>query len=267
MRRIEAIAFSHSRVGSDINAFTDTPHLSVIFSGTQDQATRLVKDVANGLTSRIAFVELPDQSEFRNPFVVTHEHAYVVARELSATVRDLWAFNSTCMKERSFEVCLNSEQQDKLVAHFRARFNDTIEEADKGTTLRAGIILVRLATILTCVRNWETKGSLDETMFVVDDDFETALALAEYFRQNTDSVIARLQAIRPNVALPKSKRRTQEWYTSLPAEFVTADAIALGVQFGIARSTVLTKLGDEGNFVRVQHGRYRKCLPKSARAP
>lgn len=258
---------SHDRVGSNINIAADSTHLTFILSGTPDQVVHLVKDVSNGLTSRIAFIELPDKSKFRDPFITTHGHPYDVARQMADMVRHLWAYNTSCMHERSFEVRLTTAQQRKLVAHLSARFNDSIEDADTATTLRSGIIAVRLATVLSCVRVWESTGALAPVMEVFDDDFNTAMKLAEYFRRGTDSVITRLQALRPNLSLPKAKRRTQEWYTSLPAEFSTAEAIVLGAQFGISRSTVLSKLSDEGNFTRVGHGKHRKSAERTVRAP
>lgn len=258
---------SYARVGGDISLSTRTPHLCLIVSGTADQASRLVKDVANGLTSRMAFVELPDQAVYRDPFDITHDHAMNVAREFSPMVRELWAYNVSCMDERSFSVNLTRQQQQRLVNHYASRFYDSIEEGDKATTLRAGLICVRLATILACVRKWEEKGTLDSHMTVVDDDFETALALSEYFRKGTDSVIARLQVLRSSTALPRARRRAQEWYAALPQEFTTGQAIEVGTGHGLSRSTVLAKLRDEGRFRRLGHGRYAKVIADAERPP
>ncbi len=258
---------SYARVGGDVSLSTSSPHISFVMSGTPDQAARLVKDVANGLTSRIAFIELADQAVFRDPFDETHDHAMDVAREIAPMVRGLWAFNVSRMSDRSFVVTMTKEQRNRLFQHFSARYNDRIEDSDKATTLRAGIICVRIAAVLSCVRMWEAHGCLETNMTVSDDDFETALVLSEYFRKGTDSVIARLQALRPSIALPRAQRRTQEWYAALPQEFSTGQAIEIAAAHGLGRSTVLDKLRDDGRFSRIGHGRYRKVIAEEGRPP
>jgi hypothetical protein len=258
---------SYARVGGDVSMSTSSPHLALVMSGTPDQAVRLVRDVANGLVSRIAFIELPDQSQFRNPFASTHDHALNVARELAPSVRGLWAFNVSRKDDFSFTVSLTAEQQHRLVDHYAARFHDAIEENDKATTLRAALICVRIATVLTSVRVWEETGTLDSTMIVTDDDFQTALLLSEFFRRGTDAVVARLQALRPTFALPRSQRRALAWYAALPLEFTTGQAIEIGASHDLSRSTVIAKLKDEGRFHRLGHGRYAKVVTAEQRPP
>lgn len=258
---------SEARVGGDLYASTDHPHISIIISGTTDQIGGLVRHVDNGLASRISFIEFHGQPIYRDPFTANHSRTHTKARELAQTVHDLWQFNTRHAKERQFLVELNEAQQHRFNEHFSQRLHDQIEASDQATTLRAGIVAVRIATVLTCLRHWEERTHLDEVMEVYEDDFQMALMLAEFFRLSTDSIITRLQSSRPSRALTQRKRKTLEWFDRLPDEFTSSQAIELGGQHAIARATVHKYLNDEARFERFKQGHYRKVTTSAARAP
>lgn len=258
---------SEARVGGDLYASTDHPHISIIISGTTDQISGLVKHVENGLTSRFAFIEFHGQPTFRNPFLSTHARAYTSARELAHSIHDMWKFNTRHANERQFLVELTKPQQMRFMEHFSQRLHDQIEAADQATTLRAGIVAVRIATVLTCLRVWEERTHLDEVMMVRDEDFETSIVMAEFFRLSTDSIVTRLSGNRPSKALPPRKRKPLEWFEQLPNEFTTQQAITQGQTLTIARATVHKYLNDESRFERIKQGSYRKVNPAATRAP
>lgn len=258
---------SQARKGNNLLVSTDRPHLSIVFSGTPDQIVALVKHVGSGLTSRIGFIEFEAQSEFRDPFKSGLDHVAAAAKLMQWSIRNLWRFVREHGKEIEFTVVLTESQQQQLIEHFTERLTDPIEDADHGTTLRAGITAVRITTILTVVRRWFTSNHLDPVMEATDDDALLGIVLAEFLRRGTDSIIHRLRATGPSAPLPPAKRKTQEWYASLPNELSAQDALAAAARFGIGRSSIYKLLGREDYFEKIGHGQYRKRHRSQSRGP
>lgn len=265
-------AWHHERIDQErvtdaLHVVAERPHLSIVLSGTPNQITALVKHVESGLTSRICFIEFPPQKQFRNPFEVGADMVHLKARSLQKEIRQLWAFVRDQPRGATFQVTLTSAQQSRHVQHFRQRFEDDIEGADEAATLRAGIVAVRIITVLTAVREWFSQGKLLPNMVATDEDFDIGLELAEFLRKGTDAVIHRLSAQIKSTPLPHSKRNTQQWFDSLPDEFDNRLALETGKKLGIARSTVYSLLSKESYFERLRHGCYRKLDQVHSRSP
>ncbi|MBK7411703.1 MAG: DUF3987 domain-containing protein [Ignavibacteria bacterium] len=258
---------SQARVADDLLVSTDRPHFSMVLSGTPDQIPVLVKHVATGLTSRIGFIEFPEQTSFRDPFKTGRDRAVEVAKSMRHEICNLWRFVRGHADEVGFSVELAEQQQQWLYEHYKKRFEDKIEGADQGTTLRSGIVAVRIMTVLTVVRGWFTHHHLDPVMTVNDDDFKIGLELAEYLRLGTDSIINRLSAHTSFKTLPNTKRKSQVWFDQLPAEFTTQDALDVGMKVGIKRASVFSMLKQTDDIEHLAHGRYRKRKAPHARGP
>lgn len=265
-------AWHHERIDQErvtdaLHVVADRPNLSMVLTGTPNQILSLVKHVESGLTSRISFIQFPPQKQFRDPFSAGLALVDAEVKTLQRQIRLLWAFVRDHSKHTTFQVVLASDQQERHVRHFRERFEDEIEGADEGATLRAGIVAVRIIIVLTVVRRWFSDGVLEPRMVATDNDFTLGLQLAELLRLGTDAVIHSLSANGKQTPLPPAKRKTQEWYASLPEEPSTQEAVDTARRFGIGRSTVFTLLGQEAYFDKIGHGRYRKRQRSQNRGP
>ena len=258
---------SQARIGNDVFVSTDNPHLAIVLTGTPDQVPVLIRHVTTGLTSRFCFMEFPEQREFRDPFVHNANRIRTIARDVAVSIRNLWRFALDHGDEAGFCVETNAHQKSIFNTHFGERFQDRIESADAATTLRSGIVTMRVALVLTVVRRWFESQHLDPVMSITNADFDFALALGEFFRQGTDSFIARLTSRQRDATLTPTKRRTRKWYDELPVRFTTQDAIEYGQRSGVGRSTVYELLKQESHFRKVSHGKYEKKVQRHVRGP
>lgn len=248
----------HERVTDAISVATDRPHVCLVLTGTPNQVYPLVKHVESGLTSRFCFITFPQQKTFRNPFLEHDCHVRRYVSELQEPMYDLWEFVRKHSAESPFLVVLSGHHQATLFQHFKERYEDSIEESDAGTTLRAGIVAVRIITVLTVLRHWFGNESLPRVMTASDDDFTVGLNLAEFLRRGTDQMILHLSGEGKPTFRPIAKRPTQSWYDSLPDEFDTHTALTLAKHHGVSRSNVYRILAENPRIIRVKHGHYRK---------
>lgn len=256
-----------ARVKDSHHIQIERPHLSMVLSGTPNQISALVRHVESGLTSRFCFIEFPPQKTFRDPFVEGADHTGVIAKHLQQSIYDLWVYVGKETRDPGFVVELTAWQRSQHVEHFKARFEDEIEGANEGATLRAAIVAVRIVTVLTAIRCWFNEHALTPKMIATDDDFKMALSLAEYMRQGTDNIIRRLSQEIKHKVVHAEKPKTKEWLSKLSAQFTTREAVAIGAHVGISRSTVHKHLKNEKYFETIAHGIHRKVEAPGSLSP
>jgi hypothetical protein len=251
---------SVSRVTNDLDISTSEPHVGIVISGTDSQITPLVRDVENGLISRFIFMWLKDNVVFEDPFAPNLSTPHQVATTYADRVRDLYLFGTK--KDRapcSFE--LTDEQKHRFREHFGSIVADVAHDFDTATALRSALTTVRIAMILTVYRRWFEHGTLESSVVAGDEDFQTALALAEAGRMGTDTIINRLRSSVGVNTLPPVRRKTVEFLERLPDEFTTTEASELAAKNGVSRSKMYELLRDTRQFEKTKHGEYKKCLP------
>lgn len=256
-----------ARVGDDLLVSTDRPCLSMVLSGTPDQIHVLIKHVASGLTSRFRFIKLPRLKKFPNPYRPGSQEVEQTALMHQKSILELWTYVLSDKLHKGFIVSLKTDQQERLVSHYKTLYEDEIEDADAGTTLRSGIVVVRIATVLTILRYWYKYQTLEAEMTVSEEDFQTALALGEFLRQHTDQLVQSLkqQSAMPTFRPVSNNKRT--WLNALPKEFSTIEAITIGERRGISRSTVHSMLKNDKYFQKIRHGLYSKKDTASTQGP
>jgi hypothetical protein len=247
-----------ARVGDDLHVSTDHPRLSMVLSGTPDQILGLIKHVASGLASRFRFTMLPRQRTFANPFRLGSQDVRSIAHKLKMSIRNLWSYMKPYDQQIEFSVVLTDEQQQQLISQLKPLYEDVIEDVDAGTTLRTGIVIVRIATVLTVLRHWFGNGSLKHEMIVTDIDFQTALELSEFLRLHTEYVVQSLKQQSTDPVLRPISNNKHKWLDELPYEFTTIEAVNIGNRYSIGKSTVYAMLKLEKYFQKIRHGHYIK---------
>ena len=258
---------AQARVGDNLLVSTDNPSVAMVLSGTPDQILVLIKHVDSGLASRFRFMMLKPERKFSDPFTEDYEKVHDISREHRMHMRDLWAFIKSSVPENSFTVVLNGAQQRQIVENLKPLYEDPIEDADAGTTLRSGIVIVRFATILTVLRNWYAEGTLECRMTVTDEDFTTALVVSEFLRQHTDAVIKSLKQHSSKQVLRPATNKNRKWLDALPTSFTTKEAIEIGKANNLSRASVFEMLKHEGRFRKDGHGLYSKIIPTLHKGP
>jgi hypothetical protein len=258
---------AQARVGDNLLVSTDNPSVAMVLSGTPDQILVLIKHVDSGLASRFRFMMLKPQRKFSDPFTEDYEKVHDISREHRMHMRNLWAFIKSSAPESGFTVVLNGAQKKQIVDNLKPLYEDPIEDADAGTTLRSGIVIVRFATILTVLRNWYEQGTLECRMTVTDEDFTTALVVSEFLRQHTDAVIKSLRQHSSKQVLRPATNKNRKWLDALPTSFSTKEAIEIGKANNLSRASVFEMLKHEGRFRKDGHGLYSKKIPTLHKGP
>lgn len=258
---------SQARVRDDLFVSTDDPHLCVVISGTPDQIPVLAKHSQNGLTSRICFLVFPPQQSFRNPFDTGNQTVLEYARAYSTLVLKIWqeVKAATANGEILFE--LTTDQQVAFRQHFGGIISDLEDDSDRGTTLRAGVVAMRIILVLTVLRYSDEGRELTGTLIACDDDFHIGIALSEHLRLQSEYVVKTFLSHGASTATSTVEEKHRNWYDQLPTEFTTKDAIKLAQQCGFGKSTAYSLLHLHHGIEKVGHGRYRKCEINCGRGP
>lgn len=235
----------------------NTPCLSVALAGTPGQVENLIKSVEDGLFSRFMFYTFRGTSEWNragetmNGVNLTSHY-----QSLSYRVLDFVNFyenNPKCYFR------LTNEQWDKLNEFGEnSLLNNVAFVSDElsSTSKRLGLILLRIAMILTSLRYFDN-GEIAAELWCTDEDFDIALQLVKVYEQH---------AIYMFNALPKKSQTTDKiqkaFFDSLPDTFQRKEAIELADTIHkIAKRTAdlyLAKFEELGLLDKPKTGFYQK---------
>jgi hypothetical protein len=199
-------AFHHEWIGlarqgngksGKINFFLEKPRIAVVFSGTFDQLTPLVKNGEDGLLSRFALLTIQGNYEWKDANPKTRQSPQILAI-LNETARQVQKYYSILRdKEISFEFTDEQwiqfddffrERKPKVVAEIQEKRGAVQAEICNGIINRLGVIGFRTAMLLTVLRALDTgkltkdaflDGFKPEILICEDIDFQTALEFVE----------------------------------------------------------------------------------------
>jgi hypothetical protein len=248
---------SYSRKTGDEWVEVPTPRLSVALAGTPNQVVNLIANAEDGLFSRFIFYVFKSEIKWiranatKNGFNTTKHY-----QEIAKKVDELYKLYEGT-QEFYFE--LTDTQWDKLNDFGQKILLNSVlfvSEDASGTSKRMGLILYRIAMIITALRYYDN-AEFSVTLTCSDEDFESALALAEVYYQHSVTMFYRL----PKESEPIDPKLKQ-LYKMLPNEFTRKQAIRLGKnQLAISDRTIDTLLGDlvkQGQLNKPKAGHYVK---------
>jgi hypothetical protein len=227
------------------------PKLSVVISSTPNQLTKIISNSENGLFSRFMFCETESDDTFLDVFSkreVSRQSAIdAEAQELKALFLKLRNGTDVCF-------ALTPEQQQIFLEFFQYNKSIAINlfHTDLEATIhRLGLILFRIAMILTVFRN--SKSDDIENLICTDYDFEVSKQLVERLLESANKMFQSLPKQDADVLTEKK----QLIYIELSNEFSTKDIKRLFKKHGLSERTVFRFL-DTKCFIKIGHGRYRK---------
>ena len=256
-------SFHHERLSSSRkgnNEFTevDAPSLSIALSGTPNQVTGLIASSEDGLFSRFMFYAFKVEQKWKdvspnaNNINLT-EHF----KTLSLTVFKMVLF----LQREETIVELTSPQWQQLNQTCEAWLNEvTMFTAEEAASIvkRLGLILYRMAMQFTALRKFEN-GEAAGTLVCTDEDFTTALQLAEIYLQHSLLMFNNLpkQSEATQFRTGDSKRK---FFDALPKEFTRQQAVETGKLFTLAARTVDDILHNTTGkaLEKLKAGHYRK---------
>ncbi len=245
-------AFHHESISSSRKANNeyvqvDAPRLAVALSGTPSQVTGLISSSEDGLFSRFIFYT------FRVPQVwkdVSPDAGTLNLTEyfngLSAEVFDMVEF----LKTSPTEIKLSASQWQTLNTNFTGHLTETVlfTGGDAGSVVkRLGLILYRIAMILTTLRKFEN-GDYSTTLCCSDADFNTASTLVQTYLQHSILMFHNLPKQKESDVF-RSGDNKRQFFEALPKDFARAEAIELGKTYKLSERSV-------GYFLKDLLGKY-----------
>jgi len=256
-------SFHHERLSSSRkgnNEFTEVnaPSLSIALSGTPNQVTGLIASSEDGLFSRFIFYAFKVEQQWKDVSPTANninltEHF----KNLSLTVFKMVLF----LQREETIVELSASQWQQLNQSCKAWLNEvTMFTAEEAASIvkRLGLIMYRMAMVFTALRKFEN-GEVATILICTDEDFNTALHLAEIYLQHSILMFNNLpkQGETTQFKTGDGKRR---FFDSLPLEFTRQQAVEAGKLFTLSARTVDDLLHNATGkaLEKLKAGLYRK---------
>lgn len=176
-------AFHHEPVATDYKVddqiiCAEEPHLSLCFSGTLNQLILFIRSLGDGLYSRFIMLTSETSWKYRSAAPIKGKEDYdTLFKNLSREMLDMFFF----LQQSPTEVTLSDSQWEEHTAYFTQLLDEVTSEkaeAPGSIVLRASLIVVRIAAILTVLRKCE--GTLQMKEYICsDEDFHTAMDIVK----------------------------------------------------------------------------------------
>lgn len=234
------------------------PRLAVALSGTPAQAPKLIASAEDGLFSRFLFYAFKNEIVWQDPSPQSHTIVYNDHFDaLSQSVLDMIGF----LEHSPTVIQLQPEQWQVLNTTFSGILSEvtifTSEEAS-GIVYRLGLIMFRLCMIFSALRKFEN-GEVTDTVFCTDEDFNTALAIAQTYLQHSLLMFNNLPK-QNEVMSFQSGDSKRKFFEALPEEFTRKQATELGSQFKLSTRSVdeILKTATGISLTKLKAGLYCK---------
>lgn len=176
-------AFHHESISTDYKVddqiiCAEDPHLALSFTGTPNQLAFFIPSLGNGLYSRFVILTTESRWKYRSAAPIRDKEDYdTFFKKLSGEVLDMFLF----LQQSPTEVTLSDSQWEEHTAYFSQLLDEVASEkadAPGSIVLRAALIVVRIASILTALRKCE--GTLQMKEYICsDEDFHAAMGIVK----------------------------------------------------------------------------------------
>lgn len=223
---------SYSRKTNNEYFEVENPRLSVALAGTPGQVEGLIKSAEDGLFSRFLFYAFRSDIEWID--AGAHVNGYNLTQHFEALSVKVLKFVEFLAVTRQINFTLSDQQWEKLNEFGRKCIKNLtafISEDMAGTAKRLGLILYRVAMIITALRYFDN-GEVPIHMTCSTDDFSTALKLVSIYQEHSAFMYAQL---------PKSTAVTdktlKKFFDLLPDEFLRKEAVAIALTINFKERT------------------------------
>lgn len=240
-------SISISRYTEGLYREVDNPKLAMVLSGTPEQLKPLIQSKENGLFSRLTFYTFDEIKDFNLPISSNRKNKVLAFCKLGYKINEL---NKELSSLKNPVILTMTVSQKKKLNQTMKRVSETVRK--KGldgflsNVFRHGLMLFRIAQVLTCIRNLDNLPELQK-LKIDDRDFDNAVNIIEYLLFHALYVYKTINqgvlSIQDTQILDcivdilrKRKDKTDGTY------FSTKTAIEVGEKFGVNRRTMTDKL-------------------------
>lgn len=250
----------------------ESPFLSVVLSGTPDQAYKFISSVENGFFSRFLFYSFLQNIEWHNVFEKRNYSIQDFFRKLSTA---LYYISEPFFKEVEEDnsnmilFSFTSEQEQKFNKYFDEKMKQLINiygEHITASIKRLGVCFFRIAMILSTLRQVQLQGGAfnhAKDFFCTDQDFATTEKIISTLLFHTTEVFKQVHRFKKNRFASGTNKEV--YLKKLPDEFNREAAMAVAALLEINPKTAEKYLSDfvhTNELLKPAHNYYKKNLNK-----
>jgi len=237
----------------------EQPKVSVLLTGTKGQLFKLIPDTENGLFSRFAFYSFPAVPKFRDVFEDTEHKAENVFTELG---RKIYDYRNRLLTQRyTIELQLSKTDKEYFKDFFKRAMSELYKEIGEqglATVKRFGLILFRMAMVLSTLRILDKNIPIERKMTIDHNDFVMANEIVLCLMGHAVKLIAGCKEGSNRII---QQKRLMKLYDALPENFTRSEAIKTAEKCNIPTATCDRYL-ISGIFKKAGHGIYSKSIVK-----
>lgn len=263
---------SYSRRKDDEHVNLNCPRLASLLTCTPGQIPQLLspQQVENGLANRFLFYNLRSKHEWRNVFAQCDEPISDQLLKVGQRYLELY-HDLEKQSHQPLQFVLSVEQQQRFNEYFSGLLLEQIglygEQLD-AFVKRLGLSTFRLAMVLTVLRCNDHQPRLEplsQTLVCAEDDFCTAMTIANCLINHTTHVYANLlphddiKSLATGITLSAAEKSL---FDAIGNDFTTQDckqaAAALGITWKSAERYIGKFVSTYHIVDRIKNGHYRK---------
>lgn len=213
------------------------PKLSIVMSGTPEQLKTLIKSKENGLYSRFIVYTFDEISQFKNVFSFSTRNNNAVFEEEAKQVFNLYEALAGLKKEE-IEFKLTENQVRKFLKELTIMHGVILDfhpQSFISNLNRHGLILFRVAMILTALRNINNISVTGKELVCSNVDFILALEITKVFLKHS---LVTYNTFDDGIL----SENDEKLLFGLPFQFTRAEAIKLAEMHNIPKRTMDDKL-------------------------
>lgn len=230
------------------------PKLSMVISGTPDQLKPLIKSRENGLFSRFMIYNFDEITDFKDVFAEKTRNNKTVFEDVGQDIFNLYGVLVNLKKP--IEFCFTDQQKEKFLKIIRPIRTDIVNnhpQAFISNLHRHGLVLFRIAMILTVLRNKENLGA-SEKLYCSNNDFLVASQLMKTLLRHCQFTFNSIESGDLSI-------QDENILDDLKSPFTRQQAIDIGAKHGIPKRTIDDKLAQwkkRKYIIKQSRGKYKK---------
>ena len=235
------------------------PHLALCASGTPAQLHKFISSLENGMYSRVAFYvgQAPWEYKSANPGKVRLDmRAYF--KGMGEELLRMFIF----LSGSSTEVIFTEEQWKEHTERFRTYLREVVAEDDDSPgaiVLRHGLMMSRIAMVLTALRKYEPQWNTSEWK-CSDEDFRTAMQIVDVLLEHSLLLSTSMDDTAGRIRPVKAFFKLRPVLRTMPREFTYSELMAAANEAGLPTASVKRYLLRLVYYqiVEKEDGKYRK---------
>lgn len=244
------------------------PHLALCASGTPAQLHKFISSLENGMYSRVAFYvgQAPWEYKSANPGKARLDmRAYF--KGMGEELLRMFIF----LSGSPTEVVFTEEQWKEHTERFRTYLREVVAEDDDSPgaiVLRHGLMMARIAMVLTALRKCEPQWNTSEWK-CSDEDFHTAMQIVDVLLEHSLLLSTSMDDTAGRIRPVKAFFKLRPVLKKMPREFTYSELMAAANEAGLPTASVKRYLLRLVYYqiVEKEDGKYRKIGKSWLRKP